>query len=141
MSGRVFFHTRKHVQSLVADYQALDSDSNSVFCLNAAAGLTLTLPAVADAGEGWNCEVLVTTVTTSNAYIITEKTSADTNVITSQFLEAETDTNDDGPHSADHTTITFQGTPTLGDKCSIFCDGSRYFVNGVTQDDGGVVLA
>ena len=42
MSGRVFFHTRKHVQSLVADYQALDSDSNSVFCLNAAAGLMVT---------------------------------------------------------------------------------------------------
>tara|TARA_R110002072_G_scaffold157992_1_gene308748 strand:+ start:163 stop:585 length:423 start_codon:yes stop_codon:yes gene_type:complete len=139
--GRVFFNTRKHVQSLIADYQALDSDSNSVFTLDAAAGLTLTLPAVADAGEGWNCEVIVTTVTTSNAYIITEKTASDGNVITSQFLEAETDTADDGPHSAGHTTVTFQGTPTLGDRCKIVHIGGRYFITGVTQDDGGVVLA
>ncbi len=139
--GRVFFNTRKNVHSLTADYQALASDSGKDFFLDAAAGLTLTLPAIADAQEGWNCRVTVSTVTTSNNYIITEKTSADTNIITSQFLEAETDTNDDGPHSAGHTTVTFQGTPTLGDKCSIFCDGTRYYVSGVTQDDEGVALA
>ena len=139
--GRVFFDTRLNVHSLTADYQALASDSNKVFMLNAAAGLTLTLPAVSDAQEGWNCEVVVGTVTTSNAYIVTEKTASDTNVIVSQFLEAETDTADDGPHDAGHTTITFQGTPTKGDKLRIFCDGTNYYASGVTQDDGGVVLA
>ena len=70
-----------------------------------------------------------------------KKTASDTNVIISQFLEAEVDTSDDGPHSAGHTTITFQGTPTKGDKLRIFCDGTNYYASGVTQDDAGVALA
>ena len=92
--GRVFFNTRLNVHSLTADYQALASDSNKVFMLNKDSGLTLTLPAVADAQD-----------------------------------------------DAGHTTITFQGTPTKGDKLRIFCDGTNYYASGVTQDDGGVVLA
>jgi hypothetical protein len=49
--GRVFFDVRKNVHSLTADYQALASDSGKDFFLDAAAGLTLTLPAIADAQE------------------------------------------------------------------------------------------
>ena len=81
--GRVFFGVRDNVQSLTADYAAIASDSGKHFYLNAAAGLTLTLPAIADAQEGWNCTVTVATVTTSNNYIITEKTASDTNKILS----------------------------------------------------------
>ena len=139
--GRVFFDTRLNIDSLTADYQALASDSNKVFMLNAAAGLTLTLPSVANAQAGWNCEVVVATVTTSNNYIITELTSADTDVIIAQGLEGEVDTSDDGPYSAGCTTITFQGTPSLGDKLKIFCDGTKYYASIVTQDDAGVALA
>ena len=139
--GRVFFDTRKNVHSLTADYQALASDSNKVFMLNAAAGLTLTLPAVADAQEGWNCRVVVGTVTTSNAYIVTEKTASDTNVIISHFLGMEIDTGDDGLHSTGHTTVTFEGTPALGDHIQIFCDGTKYYATGMGVSDDFVVIA
>ena len=131
----------RNVEDITAAKALTSADSGKIFGLNLAAGFTVTLPAISDAGAGWFADFYVKLVTTSNNYIITEKTSADTNKIVSQFLEAETDTSDDGPHNVGHTTITFQATPTIGDKVSIFCDGTSYFASGVTQDDAGVALA
>ena len=139
--GRVFFNTRLNVHSLTASYAALPSDSNKTFMLNVDSGCTLTLPAVADAQEGWNCRVVVGTVTTSNAYIVTEKTADDTDVIISHFLGMEIDTGDDGLHSTGHTTITFEGTPAIGDHIQIFCDGSKYYATGMGVSDDFVVIA
>ena len=138
--GRVFFGVRDNVQSLTADYQALPGDSGKHFYLNAAAGLTLTLPAIADAQEGWNCTVTVATVTTSNNYIITEKTSDDTNKILSLMSILEIDTNDDGLTDTGHTTITFEGTPALGDHVEINCDGSKWYAVGLGVSDDFVAL-
>ena len=132
----------KRTESLTANKDLAPADSGKTFFLNAAAGLSaIKLPAAATAGAGWNARFVVATVTTSNNYVITEDTASDTDVIISQFLEAETDTSDDGPHSAGHTTITFQATPTLGDFVEIQCDGAKFYATGVTQDDAGVALA
>jgi hypothetical protein len=139
--GRVFFNTRKNVHSLTADYQALASDSGKDFFLDKDSGLTLTLPAIADAQEGWNCRVTVSTVTTSNNYIITEKTASDTDKIVSHMAIMEIDTNDDGLHSAAHTTITFEGTPAKGDYVEIVCDGTFYYAKGLGVSDDFVALA
>ena len=132
----------KRSESLTANKDLAPADSGKTFFLNAAAGLSaIKLPAAATAGAGWNARFTVATVTTSNNYVITEDTASDTDVIISQFLEAEVDTSDDGPHSAGHTTITFQATPTLGDYVDIECDGTKFYATGVTQDDAGVALA
>ena len=139
--GRVFFNTRKNIVSLTPDYAALAGDSGKNFYMNAAAGATLTLPAVADAQEGWNCTVTVATVTTSNNYIITEKTSDDTNIIISLMSILEIDSGDDGLTNTGHTTITFEGTPALGDHVRITCDGSKWYVQGACSADGGVAGA
>ena len=139
--GRVFFNVRKDMHSVTASYQALASDSGKIFMMNVATGCTLTLPAVADAQEGWNCKVVVGTVTTSNNYIVTEKTASDTNVIISHMDILEIDSGDDGLHSAGHTTITFEGTPALGDHCEIFCDGTKYYAVGLGVSDDFVAIA
>ena len=139
--GRVFFNVRKNVHSLTADYQALASDSGKDFFLDAAAGLTLTLPAISDAQEGWHCRVTVSTVTTSNNYIITESTGSDTDKIVSHMSIMEIDSGDDGLHSAAHTTITFEGTPAKGDYCEIYCDGTFYYAKGLGVSDDFVALA
>jgi len=139
--GRVFFGVRKDVQSITADYQALASDSGKEFYMNAAAGATLTLPAVADAQAGWNCTVTVATVTTSNNYIVTEKTASDTNVIISLMQILEIDSGDDGLTNTGHTTITFEGTPALGDHVKITCDGTKYYAVGLGVSDDFVALA
>ena len=138
--GRVFFGVRDNVHSITADYQALAGDSGKHFYMNAAAGATLTLPAVADAQEGWNCTVTVATVTTSNNYIITEKTSDDTNIIISLMSILEIDSGDDGLTNTGHTTITFEGTPALGDHVRITCDGSKWYAVGLGVSDDFVAL-
>jgi len=139
--GRVFFDIRKNTHSLTASYQALSSDSGKAFFLDAAAGCTLTLPAIADAQAGWNCRVVVSTVTTSNNYIVTVLTSADTNKIVSHMGILEIDTADDGLHSAAHTTITFEGTPAKGDYIEILCDGTFYYAKGLGVSDDFVAVA
>ena len=140
--GRVFFNTRKNVHSLTGDYQALASDSNKIFFLDAAAGLTLTLPAVADAQEGWNCKVIVSTNISSNTGVITEKTSADTDVLVTQINEIETDTGQEGPTSTGHTTITIANAlDTVGDSFDIVCSGTKYFIRGEVALDGAAALA
>ena len=139
--GRVFFDIRKNTQSLTADYAAIASDSGKVFFFDAAAGLTLTLPAIADAQKGWNCRVVVSTVTTSNNYIITEKTASDTDKIVSHMSLLELDSGDDGLHNAAHTTITFEGTPAKGDYVEILCDGTFYYAKGLGVSDDFVAVA
>ena len=140
--GRVFYNTRKRIESLTADYQLLASDSGTTFMLNAAAGLTVTLPAVADAQDGWNCSMYIATNISSNTGVITEKTASDTDVIIAQFVELEVDTADDGPSSVGCTTLTFANAlDTIGDNLHIVCDGSKYYVTGSTKLDGAVTAA
>ena len=115
------------------------SDSGKIFGLDLLAGFTMTLPAIADAGAGWYCDIVVKTVTTSNQYIITEKASADTNKICAIGLEAATT----GAQisNAGFTTMTFDATPTKGDKVSIYCDGTFYYATVITAADGDMVFA
>ena len=138
--GRVFFDIRKNVHSVTASYQALSSDSGKAFFLDAAAGCTLTLPAIVDAQKGWNCRVVVSTVTTSNNYIVTELVGTDTNKIVSHMSLLELDTGDDGLHNAAHSIITFEGTPAKGDYIEIICDGTFYYAKGLGVSDDFVAL-
>jgi uncharacterized protein YgfB (UPF0149 family) len=140
-SGRAFAD-RKKVQSITAAYSVTVADCGTIFTLDLAAGFTVTLPSVADAGKGWWCKFIVGTNCTSNDYIITEKTSADTDVLISQINELETDTDDDGPSSTGHTTITLpNATDTIGDFVEVICDGSKFYCYGQTKLDGGMALA
>ena len=138
--GRVFFDIRKNTHSLTASYQALSSDSGKAFFLDAAAGCTLTLPAIVDAQAGWNCRVVVSTVTTSNNYIVTELVGTDANKIVSHMSLLELDSGDDGLHSAAHSVITFEGTPAKGDYIEIICDGTFYYAKGLGVSDDFVAL-
>jgi hypothetical protein len=133
---------RLKVQSLTAAYSVTQADCGTIFMLNLASGFTVTLPSVADAGNGWWCKFIVGTNCASNDYIITEKTSADTNVLRSLINELETDTNTDGPSSTGHTTITIpNATDTVGDYVEVICDGTNFYCHGTTVLDGGMALA
>ena len=134
------------VESVTASKSLDQYDSGKIFTLDAAAGLTVTLPAVADAGAGWFCKIIVGVAATAASYIITEKTSADTNVLCTQVTELETDTSDDGPYNAGHTTITLthhavSPLTSVGDTFDILCNGSKYFIQATTVLDGGAALA
>lgn len=132
---------RKKIKALTASHSATKAECGTIYMFNlAAGGITLTLPAIADAGNGWWCKVICgITVTGTADHVITELTTSDTNVLVSHFVELETDTATDGPHSAGHTSIVFEGSGsakmTQGDFVEIICDGTNYYCQGVVKLD------
>lgn len=116
-------------------------DSGKTFSLELAAGFTVTLPTVAQAGAGWNCRFMTGIIPTT-AYIVTEDTATDTNKLAGGINELEVDTNDDGPYSGAFTLITFVASAlgSVGDYVDIYCDGTFFVIRGQTTLDGGITL-
>lgn len=135
--GRVPYETLTAAKSLDADV-----DGGKTFFLSAAAGFTVKLPSIASAGAGWWCKFVVKTDVTSNGYIITELTTADTNkIVTNGINELEVDTGDDGPSNTGHTTVTLADNIAIqGDTLEFLCDGTNWYCKGQTKADGGVTL-
>ena len=136
--GRVFFNTRKNMQSLVADYQALASDSGSVYAINIASGMTLTLPAISDAQEGWNCHIVIATNVSSNTFTITESAASDTDKIILQTNEQQNNAAPAGLSTGCTNVILANGADAIGDSFDILCDGTSWFVNANVSLDAAV---
>ena len=126
-------------ENLITTKAMTAADSGKVFFLDLLAGFTVTLPSAVDAGAGWHCDIIVKTVTTSNAYIITEKTSVDTDKLCAIGLEAATT----GAQlsNAGFTTCTYDATPTKGDKLHIICDGFFFYITSIAAADNDLVFA
>ena len=132
-----------YCHDLTAATSLTPGDSGKVFFLNSSSEFTTTLPSVADAGAGFHCKFIVKAAPSGAAYVVTEKTSADTNVIiTNGINELEVDTTNDGPSNTGHTTITFaDGVAIAGDWVELLCDGTNWYATGQTKADGGITLA
>ena len=127
-------------QSLITTASIEKEDHGKTFGLNLAGGFTVTLPTAAQAGAGWKVTFRVETNPTT-AYIITEDTGTDTNVLTGGIHELEVDTSNDGPRSAAFTQVNFVANlAVLGDYIDVECNGTRFFVRGMTNVDGGITL-
>ena len=127
-------------EDLTATKQLSPSDSGKVLFLNATTEFTTTLPSAADAGAGWNCKFIVKAAPSGAAYVVTEKTADDTNIIITNGINELTDTV--GPSNTGHTTITFaDGVAIAGDYVELLCDGTNYYATGQTKADGGITLA
>jgi len=127
---------------LTAASQLSKDDSGKTLFLNLAAGFTTELPASTSIGAGWHVNMIIG-VNPTTAYIITEDTDVDTDIlVTNGIAELEVDTEDDGPSNTGHTTLTFVAdTAIRGDEISIKFDGTNFFINGHTKADGAVTLA
>jgi len=133
---------RKKVESITATKSLTTADCGSLLVLNAAAGCTVTLPSVADAGKGWWVRFVIGTNCSSNTIVITEKTSEDTDVLVGGINELEVDTSDDGPSTTGATTITIANAlDTVGDFVEFICDGSKFYFHGQTKLDGCMTIA
>ena len=129
-----------YCQDLTETTSLTPTDSGKVFFLNSGSEFTTTLPSVADAGAGWNCKLIVKSAPVGDSYIITEKTSADTNIIITNGINELTDSV--GPNDTGHTTISFAASVAIqGDWVELLCDGTNYYATGQTKADGGIVLA
>jgi len=134
---------RDRAEILTAAKSLKSCDTGKIFYLNSATEFAVTLPSAADAGLGWNCEVIVKAAPASASYTVTEKAADDTNVIIVNGInELEVDDIEDGPYSAGCTTITFaDGLAVAGDWIKIRCDGTKFYVTGQSNADGGITVA
>ena len=134
--GRVFFNTRKNIHKLDAAYTMLPSDSGKVFVLNAAAGYAITLPSVANMGEGWNCRIITGLAFATTDWIITATAA----VLKGGINELPTGTV--GPSSVGGTTITigYDSEETVGDYVDLMCTGDFIHFVGQSKLDAGYAL-
>lgn len=131
----------KEYESLTAAKTLTSEDNGKIFGLNLAGGFTVTLPSIAEAKSGWKAKFRVETAPTT-AYIVTENTSADTNVLTGGFSSAQvTDLASAAAYSAAFTQVNMVASQAVvGDWFTITCNGTRFYVEGHTNVQAGVTL-
>lgn len=135
----VKFHSFKmHFEEVTADRALVEKDSGKLLGLNKSDGLTITLPSLAQASDGWYVDIYVKAANGSGNYVVSEHAD-DTDKIVA--FGQEIATTGAQIYKADTSTITFQTGPSLGDSVRIFCDGSQFVAKCLTQDDDGVVFA
>ena len=131
----------KKVESVTAA-KALDAvaDSGKVFVLNLAGGFTVTLPAVADA-SGFSARFIVGIAPTT-AYIVSEDTSADTNVVHGVVSTAEAGGAAANTDGTPVTQVNFVASnAAIGDYVDVVCDGSKWLVLGQAADDANITFS
>lgn len=125
----------KSISVTTATHTLTKYDYGSTVVLNRAGGSTVTLPAPADGAE---FHFIVGTAPTT-AYTI--GTSGGSDIIAGGFNELEVDTGDDGPYLADGDLITFvANTAVVGDFCHLRSNGTKWFLSGQTNADGGATV-
>jgi len=137
--GRVFFNTRLNFQKIdqIASYQCLASDSGKTFLVHPVnSGATaITLPTLADAGEGWYCSIVITedtdgTVGGMNGIVNIDFGSGNDVV---GMMVSQTDVAGDYAVNNDDF-INFTAAASPGDKVDIFTDGNRWYAHGMAVD-------
>jgi len=115
----------------------LPSDSGMIFTVGAVTA-TLTLPTVADAGNGWFCEFWVNDETAA-----TTITAPGTDLILGHVVTGI----DNGNRQINPPTVIGTELVTLttsavnGDWVRIFCDGTNYFISGDSRVNNGITCA
>ena len=126
-------------ETITAAQTLLPADSGKTFIVGAAA-LTITLPGVAAAGNGWNARFIIGAAAATGDTVITENTAVDTDVIAGSTATAA-----DGAAaeaSEGFTTITFDKTARQkGDQVDIVGDGTNFYVTGITASATAAAFA
>jgi hypothetical protein len=126
--------------SLVTTKSVESADHGKTFGLNLVGGFTVTLPKISEVTAGWwvlfRVEIAPTT-----AYIITEDTGSDTNVLTGGFSCAELTDAAVAAYSAAATQVNFVASAAVvGDWVKISCNGTRFYIEGHSNVQAGVTI-
>lgn len=121
--------------------KALDSEDNGkTFGLNLAGGFTVTLPAVANVNAGWKVRFRVEIAPTT-AYIITEKASADTNIILGSINTSTGQTAAADFETSGATFVNFVATAAaVGDWVTVETNGTNWFAYGQCTIVTGITI-
>lgn len=115
---------RKKVENITATKTVTVGDCGTLFTVVGDAAVTLTLPAIADAGNGWWCKVLKTGAASGGAAV---------NVTAS--AEADGTISMMGIHVGDNLAVSLAGSDLAiadaansGSQVELVCDGSNWHV-------------
>ena len=133
-------NTNEPYLSLITTKSVESADHGKVFGLNLVGGFTVTLPKISELTAGWYCFFRVETAPTT-AYIITEDTSVDTNVMTGGFSCAELTDAAVAAYSAAFTQVNLVASlAVVGDWVKVSTNGTRFYVEGHTNVQAGVTV-
>ena len=126
-------HLKIPVESLTAARAITAADSGTTFILDAAGGAGITLPSVANAGDGFNCKFIVGTAFSTTDWTITATAA----IMVGGINELAVTTGNDGPSTTGHAILTLAASgETIGDYVDIICAGTKMFVSGQSKGDG-----
>ncbi len=133
-------NTNEPYLSLITTKSVESSDHGTVFGLNLSGGFTVTLPKISEVTAGWYCFFRVETAP-GTAYIITEDTTADTNVLTGGFSSAELTDAAVAAYSASFTQVNFvASSAVVGDWVKVSTNGTRFYIEGHSNVQAGVTV-
>jgi hypothetical protein len=114
------------------------TDSGKIFVVaNAGSAYSITLPTTLEVGTQYK----LIFEDSPNAAVTIAAGSA---IIYGKVAEGEVDTSEDAPGSAGATGVSnviFGTTTDEGDHLDIVCDGTKWYVNGMTAVDGAVTTS
>ena len=114
----------------VNSYIANGDDSGSVFVLGHTSGTTFTLPPVATS-EGFNVEVFVGR--TAASHVIVAPTTTIVGGLSTPTAGSVIIT--------PKTSISIGSTALVGDRYRFICDGTRYYLSGLSGTTGSFTIA
>ena len=122
------------VESLITTKSLDKEDNGKTFFLNLAGGFTVTLPAISTVDAGWKVKIVVG-ITPTTAYIVTEDTASDTNIIVGNVTTSTGETTAAKFNASGFTLITFvvSSGAVKGDWIELVSDGTNYYVSGCTS--------
>ena len=131
---------RLHVntETIAAAKVLQPEDTGKVFFINQASAYAITLPDASKAGAGWNAQFILATVD-SNAVTI-EATAADGDNIHGHSIDGEDGAAQTVTEGTGVDVITFISGATKGDRVSLICDGTSYYVFGLAADKAHITL-
>ena len=128
MSNRVAVESVSAAKTLTAD----DCGKHFLINASASANYTVTLPTVAEAGEGWNATFLVETSGTVAKSVTISKASSDTSGVI-KLRQLVTSTNAGGEADTRSTVVFAAANLTVGDRLEVVAGTSNWYATGITS--------
>ena len=136
-SGTTFIGQRRKTISWTADKTLTTADAGAVvFCEQQSTAIDLELPTAADAGAGWEIDVVVKDTGTAAAHIDFQ---ADSALVFIHLADGGTDSAADTVETKQ--SINFTANATKNSRCNIVSDGSVYYVTCHTGTTNEIAIA
>ena len=136
----VNFASFKHRVEDIAAAKTLNvKDSGKVFMINQASAYAITLPAATEAEAGWFATFILGTVAANAVTIIA--TDADGNNIHGHGIDGEDGAAQTVTEGTGVDVITFISGATKGDRVSLICDGTSYYVFSLAADKAHITFS